>query len=198
MSMKSIARPGSEGNTRLLQKYGGGSSPPRQSYAPGYANGGAVKAYADGGSAGMGAGMVTDMDAPSGMPAARRLDRPGKKKGKGDKGKKGTNVNVIVMPKEGGAAPPALALPPIPPGAIPPMPPGPPAMGAGMPPMPPPGAGGPPMMPPMRARGGRVAKREDGGSIMESKGGKVTYNSGGSCGPGSGKSRLDKMAKAKA
>jgi hypothetical protein len=165
MAYKDVAgaRCGSEGNTRLLKQYGGGSSPPRQSYPAGYANGGAVKAYADGGAA--------VMDAPEGMPAHARLDRPGKKKGKG-KDKKGTNVNVVVMPREATPpGPPMGGLPMPPPGALPP--PGPAPM-----PMPPPGAGsgGPPIMPPMRARGGAV------------KAGKM-----GKAGAGGGESRIAKM-----
>src|SRR5690242_10785564 len=42
MSYVKGARSGSEGNTRLQSEYGAGSEPPRQSYKPGYATGGAV------------------------------------------------------------------------------------------------------------------------------------------------------------
>lgn len=154
MSYKSIARSGAEGNTHLLKSYGGGSSGPRQAYA----TGGAVRnspnpALAEGLSAAGGA-------------AKPSLARPGRKmasKAKG-KGKKETQINVIVAPSGGDKA----AGPVSPGGPMPPMagPPGPPPMPPG-PPMPPPGAG-PGPMPPMRARGGKVVtksvkKRESGG-----------------------------------
>lgn len=148
-----MARPGSEGNMRLLKEYGGGSTPPRQSYPKGYATGGAVKS---GGNPALAEGLSA-----SGKPTKPSLGRPGRKMpGKGDKGKKGTNVNVIVMPKGGDEKPPAPPVPPDMPAAMPPPPP--PPM-----PMPPPGAGpggpggpgGP--MPPMRASGGRVDKHDD-------------------------------------
>lgn len=106
------ARPGSEGNTRLLKAYGGGSSPPRQHYA----TGGAVKG-----------------DNPAlaeGLASAPLSDKPSKSAKKGDKSKKDAkiNVNVIVAPKED-----KPAMPPVGPAGLapPPMPPG--------PPMPPPG-----------------------------------------------------------
>lgn len=180
MSMKSIAPPGSHGNCRLLKEYGGGYEPPRQSYPKGYANGGSVRGhvrtYANGGSA--------PMEAPEGAPAPARLDRPGRKKGKD---KKGTNVNVVVMPREPSApAGPGAGLPVIPPGGPPPagpmpLPPGP------MPPMAGPGPGGPPIVPPMpmRARGGPVKAMRHGGRARREDGGEVSS--------GSGKSRLDKM-----
>lgn len=154
------APPGSHGNCRLLKEYGGGYSPPRQSYPAGYANGGAVRGHvrrANGGPAM--AGGLSDMPAPEGGSAPPRLDRPGKKKSKDKKG--GTHVNVVVMPKDAGPPMPG-GLPPMPPGAgpVPPMPPGPPPP---MPPMAGPGGpGGPGPMPPMRARGGPVmSKSED-------------------------------------
>ena len=143
MSSK-LARPGSEGNMRLLKAYGGGSTPPRQHYA----TGGAVKGDNPSLAEGLAAG---------GSPAKASLARPGRKMpGKGKKDAK-TNVNVVIMPKGEDGKPP---MPP--PGAMaglppPPMPPG--------PPMPPPGAGGPPGGPPppmMRKAGGRVNKAEGG------------------------------------
>lgn len=132
--MTKIARAGSEGNVRLLSAYGGGSSPPRQSYPKGYATGGAVKAapaYAGG-------GMVPTA---GGMPAKTNLGRAGRKMpGKGkDAGKKGTNVNIIIASGPKGDMPPKPA----------------PDM-----PMAGPGPGGPPM--PMRASGGRVQSVRDG------------------------------------
>lgn len=123
------ARSGADGNDRLLKTYGGHSTGVAR-YP--YANGGAVTgksapAYAKGGSVEMEGGS-----------AAPRLDRPGRMKmsKKGDKGKKGTNVNVVVM---AGGKPDAAA---------PPMAPPPPEAG----PMPP---------PPMRANGGKVEKHDD-------------------------------------
>lgn len=139
-----LARPGSEGNTRLLKQYGGGSSPPRQSYAgvKGYATGGAVR----GDNPSLAEGL-----AASGSPAKPNLSRPGRKmagKGKSKKDAK-TNITVVVAPNGKGDEKPPMPMPvPVPgPSAGPPMPPM---------PMPPPGAGpgGPPM--PMRAKGGRV------------------------------------------
>lgn len=146
MKMSSIARPGSVGNKSLLSKYGGktGSGPAARNK---YANGGAVKsapkAFADGG----------NVDGDS---APKRLDRPGRKmKGK-DKGKKGTNINVVVMagkgdqPQGGPPMPPMAGPPPMPPKPM--MP----------PPGPPMGPGGPPMG--MHAKGGRVG-RATGGQV---------------------------------
>ena len=146
MSSK-LARPGSEGNMRLLKAYGGGSTPPRQHYA----TGGAVKGDNP---------SLTEGLSAAGSPAKASLARPGRKMpGKGKKDAK-TNVNVVIMPKGEDGKPP---MPP--PGAMaglppPPMPPG--------PPMPPPGAGGPPggpggpPPPMMRKAGGRVNKAEGG------------------------------------
>lgn len=140
MSSK-IARPGSEGNMRLLKQYGGGSTPPRQHYASGGAVKGENPSLAEGLSAAGG---------PSKMGA-------GKKSGKAKKEAK-TNVNVVIMPKGDDAKPPMPPMP-MPPGAAagmppPPMPPG--------PPMPPPGAGpGGPPPPMMRKAGGRVMKHDD-------------------------------------
>jgi len=134
--MKDVkARMASEGNNRLLAKYGGhdtGSG--RLPYAAGGAVTGKASAakYASG-------GPVMDGDA-----AAPRLDRPGRMKAskKDAKGsKKGTNVNVIVM---SGGKPDAAA----------PM----------SPPMPPPDAG-PMPPPPMRAFGGKVVARKHGGRV---------------------------------
>jgi hypothetical protein len=154
------------------------------------ADGGAVpsaggKAFAFGGSVG-----PPDIGGADGAPAPRNLGKPGRgrpagKKGKG-KGKKkaGTNVNVIVAPKEA-STPPVPPVPPVPPAGAPtgappvvaPTPPPAPPMpdvgvplGAGTPPMPMPppdlaGMGGPPMPGapiPMRKAGGRVDM--DGGA----------------------------------
>lgn len=135
--MKDVkARMASEGNNRLLAKYGGhdtGSG--RLPYAAGGAVTGKASAakYASG-------GPVMDGDA-----AAPRLDRPGRMKAskKDAKGsKKGTNVNVIVM---SGGKPDAAAAPMAPP-------------------MPPPDAG-PMPPPPMRAFGGKVVARKHGGRV---------------------------------
>lgn len=126
--MSKIARPGSEGNMRLLKAYGGGSSPPRQSYA----DGGAVNPALD-------EGLAAASDAGA--------DKPTKGKDKGKKESK-INVNVIIAGKDKDAAPP---MPP-PTGAAglapPPMPMPPPGPMGGPP-------GMPPGMP-MRAKGGRV------------------------------------------
>lgn len=156
MSIKGMARSGSEGNTRLQKMYGAGSTPPRQDYPKGYATGGAVKAYATGGEV---------SDTAEGMPSKPNLGRPGRKMGKGKAkaGGKGTNVNVVIMPK------PDMPKPDMAAGA--------PPAGPGPMPMPPPGAGGPPM--PMRAKGGRVsgqdthAERESMKSMGRKSGGKV-------------------------
>lgn len=138
--MSKIARPGSEGNMRLLSEYGGGSKPPRQSYA----DGGAVNPSLDEGLSAAGDGDRKDDG----------KDGKSKKSGKDSK----INVNVIIQGKDKDAAPPmppptgaaGLAPPP-----MPPMPPPGPPMG-----MPPGGPmGGPPGMPPgmpMRAKGGRI------------------------------------------
>lgn len=112
MKMKSIARSGAEGNTRLLSKYGGGSSGPRQHYA----SGGRVQGKALG-------GEVDDEEMMEGDEAAPRLDRPSRKKGESK-----TTVNVIVaskgdqpMPPMGPMAGPPPPMPPVPPGGPPPM-----------------------------------------------------------------------------
>lgn len=133
------ARPGSEGNTRLLAKYGGGSKPPRQHYA----TGGAVKGENPALDEGMEAAPIADLGD----------EKPSKsKKDKGDKKDAKTSINIVVMPK-------ADAAPPMPPPGAAGMSPPPPMP---MPPMPPPGAGpGGPPMPPMRAKGGRVMKHDD-------------------------------------
>ncbi len=127
------ARPGSEGNTRLLAQYGGGSKGPRQSYA----TGGAVS-----GNPALDEGMEAAPIAKTGEKSkSGKKDRGGKKDAK-------TNVNVVIMSKPDAAPPMPGPSGMVPPG--PPMPPPGPPMGG------PPG--GPPM--PMRAHGGRV-KRED-------------------------------------
>lgn len=126
------ARPGSEGNMRLLKEYGGGSKGPRQSYA----TGGAVKGNNPSLDEGMEAAPIAKLDGPKSS-----------KKDKGSKDKKDakTSINIVVMGKpDAPAAPGPSGM--VPPGPPPPM----------LPPGPPPG--GPPM--PMRASGGRV-KRED-------------------------------------
>lgn len=159
MSYMKDARSGAVGNTRLLGKYGGGSSGPRQAYA----NGGAVKARADGGPA-----MAEGISA-SGSPAKPSLARPSRKVGKGKaKGKEGkTHINVIVAPQSG-ASPGGPAPGP---GPMAGPPPGPPPM-----PMPPPGAGpGGPPMPPMRANGG-VVYRKKGGRVNRAEGGRSTLS----------------------
>ena len=139
-------RRASEGNTRLLSKYGAGSSPPRQSYSKGYATGGMV-----GGNPALEEGIEA-----AGGPAKSNLGKSGKKtKKKADKEAK-TNVTVVVMPK--GDAPTAAPPPGGPPMPMPMPMAGPPAGG---PPMPPPDAG-PMPMPPMRARGGRVMQAGSG------------------------------------
>lgn len=146
-------RPDSEGNTRLLKSYGGGSTPPRQSYANGYASGGVVKSDEVGPAEAMMA---------SGKSARGSTSKPGRKMaGRGSK-KGSTNVNVIIVPKDGDKG--AAAMKPPGPDAGPPM-----AMPMPPPPMPPPGPmagpggpGGPPM--PMRKSGGRV-NRDMGGPV---------------------------------
>ena len=149
--MTKIARPGSEGNMRLLKQYGGGSTPPRQHFA----TGGAVRS---GGNPALDEGLFA-----SGQAARPNLSRPGRK-AKKDKDKAKTNINIVLMGKDKDAAPPAM-----PPGgpmaAAGPMPPPPMPMPM-KPPMGPPMAGpdGPPM--PMRASGGRV-NRADGGAVEE-------------------------------
>lgn len=143
--MTKIARPGSEGNMRLLKQYGGGSTPPRQHFA----TGGAVRS---GGNPALDEGLFA-----SGQAARPNLSRPGRK-AKKDKDKAKTNINIVLMGKDKDAAPPAM-----PPGgpmaAAGPMPPPPMPMPM-KPPMGPPMAGpdGPPM--PMRANGGRVSDGE--------------------------------------
>lgn len=139
------ARSGADGNDRLLKQYGGHSTGVAR-YP--YANGGAVTgksapAYAKGG--------MVEMEGGS---AAPRLDRPGRMKAsKKGAGKKGTNVNVVVMAGKPDAA-----------GAQPPMAPPPPDAG----PMPP---------PPMRAFGGKVVARKHGGAVKKADGGAISDDS---------------------
>lgn len=141
--MTKIARPGSEGNMRLLKEYGGGSTPPRQHFA----TGGAVRS---GGNPALDEGLSA-----SGEAARPNLSRPGRK-AKKDKDKAKTNINIVVMGKDKDAAPPIpgpmAAAGPMPPPAMP-MPMKPP-MGAPMA-----GPDGPPM--PMRKAGGRVENHDD-------------------------------------
>lgn len=139
MKMKSMARSGAEGNCRLLSKYGGGSSGPRQHYA----SGGVVKARADGGSV-----MEEEEVDVEGEEAMPRLDKPSRK----PKGESKTVVNVVIAGKDDSQGMPALGGPPmgLPAGGAPGgLPGGGPA--GGMPPM------------PMRKHGGRVTKAEGGG-----------------------------------
>lgn len=142
--MTKIARPGSEGNMRLLKQYGGGSTPPRQHFA----TGGAVRS---GGNPALDEGLSA-----SGEAARPNLSRPGRK-AKKDKDKAKTNINIVVMGKDKDAAPPATPPGPMAAGPMPPPP-------MPMPPKPP--MGGPEMGPPMpmRASGGRV-NRADGGEV---------------------------------
>lgn len=189
MSMKSIAKSGAIGNTTLLKKYGGHGET-RQTYAKGYATGGAVKGYATGGAPS--GSMDTD-----GAPAKPSLARPGRKMGKGKAMAKkgGTNVNIIIAGKgDGGDKPPM-------------MPPGPPMDAGPMPPPPGAGPGGPPM--PMRAKGGRVTDAKEDKSMVakmihkhekeDHKGSPMTkFQAGGKVrmikdGAGGGKGRLEKI-----
>jgi hypothetical protein len=163
--MKSFAKSGADGNTRLLKQYGGspGSGGPK-----GYASGGSVRDYdADDMPAKKADGGMVDGDS-----AKPRMDRPGRKMhGKPkDKAKGGTNVNVIIMPK-GDGAPDAAAVGPSGPGPMP-MPPHAPMMAGPPPGGPPPMAGGPPM-PPMRKSGGAVNAYKAGGKVCKAEGGSV-------------------------
>ncbi len=147
---------GARGDPKKANK---GEAGKRKYHIPGYA-------YADGGAVG-------------GMGASPRLDRPGRKApGKGGAGKKGTNVNVIIMGKEGAGGPPGASPMPPHPMMPPPMPPHP----MGGPPGLPPGPGGPPMGPPggppggglppglMRKTGGRIPAYAKGGRIRGADG----------------------------
>lgn len=141
MKMKGIARSGAEGNCRLLSKYGGGSSGPRQHYA----SGGVVKARADGGEV-MEEEEVVDGEQP--MP---RLDKPSRK----PKGESKTVVNVVIAGKDDSQGMPALGGPPLglpgggPQGGLP--------VGGS------PAGGMPPL--PMRKSGGRICAK--GGVVMK-------------------------------
>lgn len=172
------------------------------SITKGYAQGGAVS----------GVGIAVTPSAPkraTGGPVSVEGSKPSgrlDKFARGGKVKKGaTNVNVIIAPQGGGAAPPMGGLPL--PMAGPPMP----------PPMPPPGPGGPPMMSQRRggrayASGGSVKEegirngthvqhtdgKNDGGDIYRGK--QITYAKGGAAypiedGAGGGLGRLEKIGK---
>lgn len=147
--MKHLRDQAKAGRSAKLARYSGGDDVKRVQNGMPSRDG--SKGYATGGS-------VTP-DAPGGMPARPRLDRGGMKKKAMPKGdKKGTNVNVVVMPKGDGDKAPMMP-PPAPPVGPPPPPP------MAGPPMPPPGPGGPggPPPPMMRKAGGRVNKAEGGG-----------------------------------
>lgn len=114
-------------------------------------------------------GKINDGTRPTGG----RLARKG-----GGRTKKGTNVNVIIMPSGAGATPPPMAGPP--PGA------GPLGMRQGVPPpapMPPPGAGAPPPMPMGRKDGGRTNFAKPGSYPIDT-------------GSGGGLGRLEKAQRA--
>lgn len=178
--MKALRDKAKAAESAKLSRLGGGkSSGGDSSCHPGR------KGYATGGSVG-----GQDI---GGMPSKPNLSRPGRSMGgKKPGGKKGggkTNVNVIVMGKEGAGekppmAPPLLGPPPgpapMPPKMPPPMP---PDMGP-----PPGGPGGPPPM--MRAKGGRVNKA-GGGAVKVKHIGKVKMDEG----AGGGLGRLAKTRK---
>ncbi len=135
-SMKSARSQAKSMASAKLSKFGGH----RSSHA--MRDGGSPKGYAAGG------GVMPDMGEVGGGPTRPNMGKPGRSKpsskGKGAKGKGGTNVNVIIMPKDGGGD---KGMPMPPPGA-----------GPGGPPMPPPDM--PP--PPMRKHGGRVGFKKGG------------------------------------
>lgn len=101
-----------------------------------------AKKYATGGYVGGG-----KVDGGSAKPST---SKPAKSKGKGGKG---ATVNIVIA----GKGPDAAGGPPMPPDAGPPIP------------LPPGGPGGPPGGPPMpmRAKGGKVLKRGDGGKTVQ-------------------------------
>ena len=152
MSMKSIARMGSTGNTDLLKSYGG--SEVREKYA----TGGKVTGVPSTASC-TSKGSFASGGSVDGSGARPRLDRPGRKMKAKDK-KGGTNVNVIVMPKGGDAGPPAMPAG------------GPPVMAGPPPGMPPMDAG--PMPVPMHKSGGKVRAFKKGGVVKKADGGGVT------------------------
>lgn len=151
--MKHLRASAKSGMAAKLARYCGGDvsrvkkGMPSRDGSKGYATGGIVSGESD--------------TAVDGVSAKRGFAKPGKMKGDGKAKKGGTNVNVIVMPKEAGAQPPA---PPM-------MPPGPPA--GGPPPGPPPGM-------PMRASGGGVRNgtQWDHGDATKNAQGRAYANGG--------------------
>jgi len=126
-----------------------------------YASGGAVNRTEDDRKVRkMSASQGREVD-PEGGVSPHRMDRPTRAKGGKvkSKGNSRTIVNVITGGHPAGGAVPAM----------PPMPPAPGIAGAALP-APPMGAKPPMPMPmPMRAKGGKVKHRDDGGAVKEQK-----------------------------
>lgn len=149
--MKHLRASAKSGMAAKLSRYCGGDvarvkkGMPSRDGSKGYASGGVISGERD-----------MDVD---GVGAKRSFAKPGKMKGDGKAKKGGTNVNVIVMPKDGSAQPPA-------------------------PPMMPPPAGGPPPVPPpgmpMRANGGGVRNgtQWDHGDATKNASGRAYANGG--------------------
>lgn len=143
-----------------LKSYGAGKAESRSDMAGSVSIHGGIKHRAAGG-------------AIEGAPSRPRMDRGGRKGGKGKKG--ATTVNVVIASKPDDKPPMPMPIPmPMPAGGPPPMMPPKPPMAPPLPPAaaggPPPGAppGGPPI--PMRAAGGRLKKRAEGGEVVEEEG----------------------------